>query len=543
MDSNLVNMPRTTRDIPCAVGVIARIVNRSCPCRQSTRLLWHQGVILALTYMAYMCYHLTRKPISVVKNVLSVNCSNLSPPPDIQVNSSNRDTWCDWAPFDTHDAPALLGTLDSAFLFAYAGAMFLSGFVAERVNLRYFLAFGMITSGIASYLFGIARPYNIHNLSYFILVQVFGGICQTTGWPGVVAVVGKWFGAGKRGLIFGIWNSHTSLGNILGTIIAAKYVETDWGLSFIVPGAIMGFCGFIIFLFLVPSPEDIGYVSPGQLGYRKIDGPGGSSDESSVGDEETRNSEEDAVAYRRGWHQQSEINDLANQRSETSPMLCINRNNPKNEKPIGFMGAIRIPGVLEYSFSLFFAKLVSYTFLYWLPLYIAASSTYSATVSANLSTLFDVGGILGAIAAGMLSDYSGMSALTCAFMFALAVPTLFLYDYLGSISFAVNVLLLLVAGFLVNGPYALITTAVSAELGTHSSLGENSRALATVTSIIDGTGSIGAAVGPLLAGLVSSYYGWHNVFYMLMAADVFALCFLARLVYRDIRMLVQRRSV
>ena len=26
---------------------------------------------------------------------------------------------------DTHDAPALLGTLDSAFLFAYAGAMFL----------------------------------------------------------------------------------------------------------------------------------------------------------------------------------------------------------------------------------------------------------------------------------------------------------------------------------------------------------------------------------------------------------------------------------
>ena len=51
-----------------------------------------------------------------------------------------------------------------------------------------------------------------------------------------------------------------------------------------------------------------------------------------------------------------------------------------------------------------------------------------------------------------------------------------------------NIFLQLVAGTFVNGPYALITTAVSAELGTKVS---NSHALATVTAIIDGTGSIG----------------------------------------------------
>lgn len=101
---------------------------------------------------------------------------------------------------------------------------------------------------------------------------------------------------------------------------------------------------------------------------------------------------------------------------------------------------------------------------------------------------------------------------------------------MGTVSVGVNILLLLVAGFLVNGPYALITTAVSAELGTHSSLGNNSKALATVTSIIDGTGSIGAAIGPLLAGLVSSYYGWHNVFYMLMAADILSLCVSSKII-------------
>lgn len=47
-----------------------------------------------------------------------------------------------------------------------------SGFIAERVNLRYFLTFGMLASGISCYLFGIARPYNIHNLWYFVLIQV-----------------------------------------------------------------------------------------------------------------------------------------------------------------------------------------------------------------------------------------------------------------------------------------------------------------------------------------------------------------------------------
>ncbi|XP_031841766.1 major facilitator superfamily transporter 16 isoform X2 [Nomia melanderi] len=523
------------RDQPWGYRVLESTVSKCCPHHRVNRMAWHQGGILALTYLAYTCYHMTRKPISVVKNVLSLNCSSLSPPPNFLINSTNKDTWCDWAPFDTEDAPALLGMLDSAFLFAYAASMFFSGFIAERVNLRYFLTFGMLASGISCYLFGIARPYNIHSLWYFIFVQAIGGVFQTSGWPGVVTVVGNWFGKGKRGLIFGIWNSHTSLGNILGSLIAAEFVESDWGLSFMVPGATMGLAGFIIFLFLVPNPIDIGCVPPVSPGYRKFDATH-SSDESSDIDDcgNCSNDIEDDV-----------LEDVVGVRSETSPILSRHRrvHNHHRGDAIGFLGALSIPGVIEYSLSLFFAKLVSYTFLYWLPLYIAASTTYSATLSADISTLFDVGGIAGAIAAGILSDYSGMSAVTCAVMFGFAVPVLFIYDTIGSSGLVMNIVLLLVAGLLVNGPYALITTAVSAELGTHPSLGDNSKALATVTAIIDGTGSIGAAVGPLLAGLVSRWSGWHNVFYMLMFADILALLLLSRLVYKDLQKYIYRRAV
>lgn len=68
---------------------------------------------------------------------------------------------------------------------------------------------------------------------------------------------------------------------------------------------------------------------------------------------------------------------------------------------------------------------------------------------------------------------------------------MFVYQTFGSISAGMNIFLLIMVGVLVNGPYALITTAVSADLGTHKSLQGNAKALATVSAVIDGTGSIG----------------------------------------------------
>merc|ERR550525_959555 len=98
-----------------------------------------------------------------------------------------------------------------------------------------------------------------------------------------------------------------------------------------------------------------------------------------------------------------------------------------------------------------------------------------------------------------------------------------------------NILLIVLTGLLVNGPYALITTAVSAELGTHKSLRNSGKALATVTAIIDGTGSVGAAVGPFLAGWLAGDNNWARVFNMLMMADVFAFMLLFRIVKHEVR--------
>lgn len=72
--------------------------------------------------------------------------------------------------------------------------------------------------------------------------------------------------------------------------------------------------------------------------------------------------------------------------------------------------------------------------------------------------------------AGHLSDKSGASALVATSFTLSAVPFLWLYRTYGHLSFSINIALMMLSGFFVNGPYALITTAVSADLGTHESL-------------------------------------------------------------------------
>ncbi|XP_037604639.1 glucose-6-phosphate exchanger SLC37A2 [Sebastes umbrosus] len=463
----------------------------------------YRGFILFLTFLFYTAYHLSRKPISIVKSQLHRNCSSAVRPADL--NITNNVTWCDWAPFDQDNYQTLFGVLDNSFLVAYAIGMFFSGIFGERLPLRYYLSFGMLMSGLFTCLFGLGFYWKIHSLGYYAAIQVMNGLMQTTGWPAVVACVGNWFGKGKRGFIMGVWNSHTSVGNILGSLIAGAFVSSEWGMSFIVPGLIIASTGVLCFFFLVEKPEHVNCTPP------------------------QHHSEKESVDPETVSQNSTHVERPAYGSITAEPAEVVEE---EHAEAISFCGALSIPGVVEFSLCLMFAKLVSYTFLYWLPLYISNVAHFEAKEAGDMSTLFDVGGIIGGIMAGLVSDYTGGRATTCCVMLITAAPMLFLYNYIGQRSLGTTVGMLLVCGGLVNGPYALITTAVSADLGTHESLRGNSRALSTVTAIIDGTGSIGAAIGPLLAGVISPT-GWNNVFYMLISADIFACLFLTRLVYKE----------
>ena len=271
----------------------------------------------------------------------------------------------------------------------------------------------MLGSGILVMLFGAAHYLSLHSVWYFVLVQVLSGVLQTTGWPGVVTVMANWFGKGKRGLIMGIWNSHNSLGNILGALLAGHFVNTNWGQSFTVPGLLMCLVSLVIFLFLVPEPSVIGMTPPKQQKASVQSSP-----ESPV------TGHPDTEKGLRRSPSSSRLIDSAYESDGDAGGSSANGSG----KAISFTAALKIPGVVEFSLCLFFAKLVSYTFLFWLPNYISTTSGLDARSSAKLSTFFDVGGIMGGIIAGLVSDHSGMSASTCGVMLVLAIPVMCLYQ-------------------------------------------------------------------------------------------------------------------
>jgi len=498
------------------------------------RDMWYRSGILIFTFFCYTSYHLSRKPISVVKSVLyHKNCSDVDP-----LDNSTDKFWCDWKPFNEGDASDLLGYLDLCYLISYALAMFVSGHLADRMDLRQYLSLGMIGSGVFTAAFGLGYFLDIHSFAFYAIIQIIGGAFQATGWPSVVSVVGNWFGKGKRGLIMGIWNAHTSVGNILGSIIAGAFVDTAWGWSFIVPGMIIFSVGVLVWLGLVPSPGIVGVLPPDHSD-KEFTSTQGCSPRSQPAmhrpllylkmrevkivsrDIDTEADTEEEGRVRAG---------------EGTSLLPNKRHHSHSEKAISIKQAVMIPGVIEFSLCLFFAKLVSYTFLYWLPKYISEKMPeLSAENAAYTSTMFDLGGICGGILAGYISDKFRIRGLTCVIFLIAAAPMLFVYEsYGGDVPYYGNCLLLALCGACVNGPYALITTAVSADLGTHHTVRGSAKALGMVTAIIDGTGSIGAALGPGLTGVISAT-GWHNVFYMLIAADFTAALFLIRVVIKELR--------
>lgn len=158
----------------------------------------------------------------------------------------------------------------------------------------------------------------------------------------------------------GVWNAHTSVGNISGSLLAASVLDHGWGWSFILPGAFIVAGGILVFLFLAAYPEDVGFPCP-NCPTEKV--------EAVYSDTETQAQKESRV-------QEANNN--------------VVRSGSAFKKSVGLIEACLIPGVIPFALCLFFSKLVAYTFLYWLPFYLSQTGIFlpSCFVEDNLSPSF-----------------------------------------------------------------------------------------------------------------------------------------------------------
>jgi sugar phosphate permease len=153
------------------------------------------------------------------------------------------------------------GMVDTLYLICYAVGMgTLGNFLIGRLPLNYFIGLGMIFAAL-SYMSFSFYFLSTQVLSY-PLITIFmclNGLFQSTGIPGVTAVMGNWFSKGRRGLLMGFWAINGNIGNIIGSIIC-NVIQYNWQLpwtyNFIFTGCFTILVGLIVIWFLKGKPTD-----------------------------------------------------------------------------------------------------------------------------------------------------------------------------------------------------------------------------------------------------------------------------------------------
>ncbi|GAB1290707.1 Sugar phosphate exchanger 3 [Apodemus speciosus] len=480
---------------------------------------------------SYSLLHASRKTFSNVKVSISKqwtpNAFNTTVDLPAEIWSTNH-----LFP-STEEATLFLGTLDTVFLFSYAVGLFISGIIGDRLNLRWVLSFGMCSSAFVVFVFGTLTEWlRFYNKWLYCGLWIVNGLLQSTGWPCVVAVMGNWFGKAGRGVVFGLWSACASVGNILGACLASSVLQYGYEYAFLVTASVQFAGGIVIFFGLLVSPEEIGLPSI----------------------EAEESSEEDS--------QRPLINGAENE-DDYEPNYSVQEDRAVVQvKAISFHQACCLPGVIPYSLAYACLKLVNYSFFFWLPFYLSNNFGWKEAEADKLSIWYDVGGIIadslrdsrwsrdvfalasshcpttssrgskrstlvcrlsGGTLQGFISDVLQKRAPVLALSLFLAVGSLIGYSRSPN-NKSINALLMTITGFFIGGPSNMVSSAISADLGRQELIQGSSEALATVTGIVDGTGSIGAAVGQdgpwsywnsdiYLVSLIQDNLGWMWVFY------------------------------
>jgi sugar phosphate permease len=168
--------------------------------------------------------------------------------------------------------------------------------------------------------------------------------------------------------------------------------------------------------------------------------------------------------------------------------------------------------LLAISAMYFCVKLLRYSFLFWLPLYLHEHLRYAPETAGYASSLFELVGFGGVLAAGYLSDYAARGArfpVGAAFMAALA-GLCAAYPALSSFSPAANLLGIGLIGAFTFGPDTLMAGSATQEVVPPESTG-------SAGGFVNGVGSAGQVLSPYVVSWVSGRFGWDALFWVLAA--------------------------
>lgn len=323
-----------------------------------------------------------------------------------------------------------LGHIGTAYLVSYALGQYLVAALGPRLGPRILLLVGMAISVASNVVFGFAN-----GAWTFAAFMAVNGLAQASGWSACVGTLGNWTTRRERGTLMGFWSTCYQLGGVAATTWAGLWLmQAGWRGAFFAGAAVLMLAWVVVLLFQRNEPADCDL--PAVVDDVELDADGAVVEQAQS-----------------GWTRQAVV-------------------------------TVALVGVAYFGI-----KLTRYAIWSWSPLLLRQVYGQAGDDAAYLSTVFDVGGFLGVIVAGIVSDrlFAGRRAQLSMYLLMGMVGANVMLYYAGPHSMIWFVSSMALIGFTLYGPDSLLSGAGAIEIGSR-------RTAVTAAAIINGTGQLGAVV-------------------------------------------------
>ncbi|MFT7803389.1 glucose-6-phosphate exchanger SLC37A4 isoform X2 [Arapaima gigas] len=169
-----------------------------------------------------------------------------------------------------------LGLITSSQSLAYAISKFISGVLSDQISARWLFSIGLFMVGAINVVFSWSSTVAVFAGLWFL-----NGLGQGLGWPPCGKVLRKWFEPSQFGTWWSVLSCSMNLAGGLGPIIATVMAQSySWRATLSISGLICIFMAALCLLIIKNEPSDVGLpnIEPGTKKSKR----GATSDESTL---------------------------------------------------------------------------------------------------------------------------------------------------------------------------------------------------------------------------------------------------------------------
>ncbi|XP_003229986.2 glucose-6-phosphate exchanger SLC37A4 isoform X1 [Anolis carolinensis] len=154
-----------------------------------------------------------------------------------------------------------LGLITSSQSAAYAISKFISGVLSDQMSARWLFSSGLLLVGLVNVVFSWSST-----VALFAGLWFLNGLAQGLGWPPCGKVLRKWFEPSQFGTWWAVLSTSMNLAGGLGPLVAALMaLRYDWRTTLALSGALCVVASAVCLLLIKNEPSDVGLpnIEPG----------------------------------------------------------------------------------------------------------------------------------------------------------------------------------------------------------------------------------------------------------------------------------------